>query len=218
MEERKVEEGLRICEALFGCQPGSSAPAQELLASISFLNLLRWIAPGGFSHLRSGWDSANESGAMGRKRAGTKGLSARAAATEELRNDMAWRSLMLESRPVKKLQFRGLGGFAWRPRLPNLPELALSLGEGSVVAVYSDASRARGWNATMGAHSVQGKRPGLDWQSIIWRELWVLREALVTWAELLAGKLVLARMQNGAAAAYANYGAGRAPHLAMIAR
>ena len=38
MEERKVAKGLRICEALIGCQPGSTAPAQESLASVSFLN------------------------------------------------------------------------------------------------------------------------------------------------------------------------------------
>ena len=48
-------------------------------------------------------------------------------------------------------------------------------------------------------------------------ELWVLRKASETWRELLAGELVLARMNNSAAVAYANYGAGRVLHLAMLA-
>ena len=39
-----------------------------------------------------------------------------------------------------------------------------------------------------------------------------------TWSELVAGKLVLARIDNGAALSYANYGGGRAPRLAMLAR
>ena len=46
----------------------------------------------------------------------------------------------------------------------------------------------------------------------------VLRKALETRRELLAGKLVLARMDNSAAVSYANYGADRAPRLAMLAR
>ena len=46
----------------------------------------------------------------------------------------------------------------------------------------------------------------------------VLRKAVETRRELLAGKLVLARMGNSAAVSYANYGAGRALRLAMLAR
>ena len=34
----------------------------------------------------------------------------------------------------------------------------------------------------------------------------------------MSGKLVLARMDNSLAVAYANYGAGRSPELAMLAR
>ena len=58
-----------------------------------------------------------------------------------------------------------------------------------------------------------GRREG-----ITWKELWVLRKALETRGELLAGKLPLVRMGNSAAASYANYGAGRAPHLTALAR
>ena len=35
---------------------------------------------------------------------------------------------------------------------------------------------------------------------------------------MLAGKLALVRMHNGAAAAYADYGAGRVPRLTMLVR
>ena len=169
MEERKVAKGLRISEALIGCQPGSTAPAQESLASVSFLNFFRWVAPGGFSHLRSGWDSVNESGATDRWRSGTKGPPTRAAVAEELRNGMVWRDRMIVSRPVKKLQLRELGGFAWRPRSPNLRDLALSMGGGFAATIYPDLSSTRGWNATTGDRSSQGKWFSLGRQGTIWK-------------------------------------------------
>ena len=78
-----------MCEALHGGRPGSTAPHQEHLASASFLNVLHWIAPGGFYRLRSGWDSAHESGATDRWGSGAKGSFAQAAETEELRKDIA---------------------------------------------------------------------------------------------------------------------------------
>ena len=171
MEERKVAKGLRICEALLGCQPGSTAPAQESLASVSFLNFFRWVAPGGFSHLRSGLYSVNESGATGQWGSGMKGPPVRAAVAEELRNDMAWRYRMLTSRTVKKLQFCDLGGFARHPRLPNLRDLASSMGDDFVATIYPDASSTVGRNATMGDHSIQGKWFSLDREGNIWEEL-----------------------------------------------
>ena len=62
LEERKVEEGLRPCEEIFGAQLGAVVPARDLLATVSFLNFLHWVIPGGFCHLMSGWDAVNESG------------------------------------------------------------------------------------------------------------------------------------------------------------
>ena len=49
MEGRKIEEGLRLREALYGARPGSTVPAREFLASVSFLNFLHWVARGGGS-------------------------------------------------------------------------------------------------------------------------------------------------------------------------
>ena len=157
MEERKIEKGLRSREALLGARPGSSVPARELLASVSFLNFFRWVAPGGFCHLRYGWDAVNESGAMDQWRSGAKGAPAQAAATEQLRNDMLWRRKILSPRAMKKSQFRETGGLARRPRLPNLRDLALSMGGSSVATVYTDASSIQGWGATLGDRFVQGK-------------------------------------------------------------
>ena len=111
MEERKIENGVRLREALFGAQPGSTVPARGLLASVSFLNFLDLVVPGGFCHLRSGWDSVNESGATDRRIAGAKRVFAQAAASEELRYDMLGRRKMLPPRPGKKLQFSEPGGF-----------------------------------------------------------------------------------------------------------
>ena len=58
MEGRKVEEGLRMCEAISESAPGATSQARDLLATVSYLNFLRWVAPGGFCHLRSGWNLA----------------------------------------------------------------------------------------------------------------------------------------------------------------
>ena len=103
--------GVRLREALFGAQPGSTVPARGFLASESFLNFLHLVVPGGFCHLRSGWDSVNESGATDRRIAGEKRTFAQAAVSEELRYDTLWRRKMLSSRPMKKLQFSESGGF-----------------------------------------------------------------------------------------------------------
>ena len=73
---------------------------------------------------------------------------------EDLRNDMPWRRKMLQTRPAKRLRFGDLGGFAWRPRLPNLLEPALSSGESAVAAIYTDASSIHGWGASLGGHFI----------------------------------------------------------------
>ena len=88
---------------------------------------------------------------------------------EELRNDMVWRDRMIVSRPVKKLLLRELGGFAWRPRSPNLRDLALSMGGGFAATIYPDLSSTRGWNATPGDRSSQGKWFSLGRQGTIWK-------------------------------------------------
>ena len=64
IEERTIEKGVRLCEELFGAQPGTAVPARELIASVSFLGFLHWVTPGGFCHRRSGWVAVNEPGAM----------------------------------------------------------------------------------------------------------------------------------------------------------
>ena len=71
----------------------------------------------------------------------------------------------------------------------------------------------------MGDRFIQGKwsRPERR-GGINWKELWVLNKVLEAWGQHVAGKLVLVRMDNAAAASYANYGAGRAPTLALLAR
>ena len=105
MEERKVSKGLRLREEMFGAPPGSEMSARTLLACASFPNSLRWVIPGGFCHLRSGWNAVNESGVMDLWRAGARRASAAAAVSEDLRNEMAWWREMLSTRPAKRLQF-----------------------------------------------------------------------------------------------------------------
>ena len=113
---------------------------------------------------------------------------------------------------MKRLQFSDAGGLVWRPRLPNLRDLALSTGEDAVAAVYTDASGRRRWGATLSGRCIQEKWSKWDRaEGVNWKELRVLRRALESRGGLLARKLVLVRMDNSAAASYANYGAGRAP-------
>ena len=105
MEGRRVDKGLRLRDEIFEARPGTTTQARDLLASVSFLNFLRWVFPGGFCHLRSGWGAVNESGAMGQWGAGVKRAPAVAAVTEDPRNDMVWWRKMLPTRPAKRLQF-----------------------------------------------------------------------------------------------------------------
>ena len=122
-------------------------------------------------------------------------------------------------RPTKKLQFGKDGGFAWRPRLPFLHKQAVHMGSDAAAAIYADASSLRGLGAAFGDLYIQGKLPKLGrGEGINWQELCALKTALEPWGDRLSGNLVLARMDNSTAAAYANYGAGRVSHLTLLAR
>ena len=95
MEERKVLEGPRPREEIFGASLGSEMSARSLLDSASFLNFRYWVIPGGVCHVRSGWGAVNESGAMDLWRPGRSRSSAQAKVAEQLRNDMLRRRKML---------------------------------------------------------------------------------------------------------------------------
>ena len=219
MEENKVIKGQRLCEEVINAVPGSEMSARDLLATVSFLNFLHWVIPGGFCHLRSGWDTVNQSGIMDLWRAGARTPAVSVAVPEALRNDMVWWWRMLERRPAKNIQFCGSGGFVWHARLPRLRDLALSMSGTSVVTLYTDASGRHGWGATLGDLFIQGRWSKLESrEGINWKELWVLSKALETWYRHVAQKLVLARMDNSTAVSYANYGAGRIATLTALAR
>ena len=55
-------------------------------------------------------------------------------------------------------------------------------------------------------------------EGVKWEESWVLRGPREQWGTQMPGRLVLARMDNLTAVAHANYGAGRSPQPAMLAR
>ena len=93
------------------------------------------------------------------------------------------------------------------------------MSETSVVTIYTDASGHHGWGATLGDRFIQRKWSKRELkEGINWKELWVLNRALETWCQQVAQKLVLVRMDNAAAASYANYGAGRVSTLTELAR
>ena len=71
-----------------------------------------------------------------------------------------------------------------------------------MAAVYTDASSLRGWGASFRDHYIQGKWSNVERrEGINWKELWVLLRVFETWGAMLAGKLVLVRIDNCAAAA-----------------
>ena len=151
----------------------------------------------------------NESGVMDFWGSGANRASAVAAISADL----------LSPRLVKRPQFSEPRGFARHARLPNLRELATSLGESSVATVCTDASSIRGWGATLRDHFIQGKWSKLERrEGINWAELWVLNRVLEAWRAMLNGKLVLARTDNSTAVTHAKYGAGGVSQLTALAR
>ena len=141
------------------------------------------------------------------------------AATEELRNDVLWRRKTLGSRPAKSLRFADHGGFARLPRFRDLRDKVLSMGPEVARAVFTDAVGSRGRGASLGDSYIQGSGPKVAMrEGINWKDLWALKEALSKWRTQVRRKLVLARMGNAAAVAYANHGAGRSSQLTRLAR
>ena len=139
--------------------------------------------------------------------------------TEQLRDGMLWWRNVLSARPAKKLRFGKDGGFARRPRLPSLHKQALLVGPDAAGAIYTDASSLRGWGEAFRDLCIQGEWSKLDRSGgVNWQVLRAVETALESWGDLLAGKFVVARMDNSTAAAYANYGAGRVPLLTQLAR
>ena len=93
------------------------------------------------------------------------------------------------------------------------------MGPDAVGAIYTDASSLRGWGAAFGDSFFQGKWSELDMRGgVNWQEPWVLKTALQSWGDRLAGKVFLVCMDNCAAVSYANYGAGRVPRVTLLAR
>lgn len=136
------------------------------------------------------------------------------AVTEGLRNDTVWWREAVESRPSTSLHFAECGVFVWDPSRNK----ALSTGPDAVCAIYTDAAGTRGWGASLGDSFIQGAWPKVAKRDgINWKELRALTEAPGKWRERARRKLVPARMENSAAAAYANHCAGRSGQLARLA-
>ena len=71
----------------------------------------------------------------------------------------------------------------------------------------------------MGDAYIQGKWSKMEMREGINRkDLRVLNSSLESWGPQMSGKLALPRVDNTTPVSYANYGAGRVPQLAMLAR
>ena len=88
------------------------------------------------------------------------------------------------------------------------------MGPEAACTTFTDAAGARQWGAFLGDASIQSAWPKLATrEGINWKELCVLKEALRNWRYRPKRKLVLVRMGNATATAYANHGAGRSGQL-----
>ena len=169
---------------LSGLRPGSTTYARVLLSSASFLNCVQRVAPGGFRHLRNGWNVVNESGIMELRRLGDGRAEVQVAGTEELRNDVAWRRRAPGMRPLGILHFTDRGGFVWPPRPVSLREKASPMGPDALFAMYADAESTRGRGASLADSFIQGAWPELaSREGIDWKEFWVLKGAVSSWRE-----------------------------------
>ena len=111
IEEMEVAKRLSFCYEIFWLRTDSTMSAHALLSSASFLNFVRLIVPGGFRHLRNGWNAVNVTGITELRGAGNGRAEVQATATREPRGDMVWRRKALESRPSESLHSWGRGGF-----------------------------------------------------------------------------------------------------------
>ena len=119
---QSLRQGASLRLGASSLSSGSTMSARAPLSSVSFPNFLQWVAPGGFCHLRSGWDAVNATGAKGVWRAGEGRAESQAVVSEALRNNTLGGWKMLSARPPKKVHYGRDGGFAPHPRLPRLRE------------------------------------------------------------------------------------------------
>ena len=85
----------------------------------------------------------------------------------------------------------------------------MSAGCGTVCAIYTDGEVPVGGGAALGNRFLKGSSTRLAMrEGINWKELWALEESLQVRGDLVRGKLVLLRLDNATAVAYANRAAG----------
>ena len=198
--------------------PGGQLRAKDLLRTVSFLNFLEVLVPGGFAHLRSGWNIVNESGVMEEWRVGRR-TNPIVSPNAWLRNDLRWWKEAVLADPVKSIQELRGRCFIWHPRLADLQQKVLDFPAGGKAVWFTDASGLIGWGATFGDLYIQGPWPPEALREHInWKELYVLTRCLAEWGSLVEERLILVRMDNTTAISYANYGSGRVPSLTALAR
>ena len=100
--------------------------------------LVEWVAPGGFSDVRSGRDVVNNSGAMATRRRGFRTADCRALASSDIRGNAFWRGRTLDGCPAKAIQC-GRGGLLCVASEAGGPEES-----GPAKAIYAGAFSENG--------------------------------------------------------------------------
>ena len=85
-------------------QPEKKASAGHIQRSVSYLNFVEWVAPGGFCYLRSGWDIVKGTAEMDKWRWGSFNPDCRVCVAGEFRKDLSWWRRALNKCPAKATQ------------------------------------------------------------------------------------------------------------------
>ena len=184
----------------------SVVTARPVLATASFLNFPRWVVPGGFRHLRGGWNLVGDSGVMDEWRGGSKGADCSAEIIVKFWRDvMSWRPCLMDS--ASKPTQHALSDWRTRKKRPRPWPAARS-------APPSPARRARvGGVPRWVADSFRARGLSRAWKNVS------IGGGCGRWARLSAnGESWSAGSRFSAAVAYANHGAGRPLPRALLAR
>ena len=87
LSERKCAKGRELRLWLLSTQPEKEVSASDVLRTVSHLNLVELVAPGGFCHRRGGWGILNASGVMDKTRKRPRSADCPVRASEGFRND-----------------------------------------------------------------------------------------------------------------------------------
>lgn len=197
--------------------PRAQVLTRELASAAGLLTHLAWVSPGAAARLRGCWNAiAVGTTCSTAGRHDTIWAHHATILTDALRADLSWWIAHLRSSPVRRLWVTENGTVdVWAADL-----VTSAFDVPRYCAVITTDAAGVGWGSTLDG----AKRWAAAWTdrqstcSSNWRETKAVSLALRLYAQDIAGKRVLVRVDNTAAVAYTNRKHGRATRLSEIAR